>query len=406
MNFWLSRLSLKWKAGIVIFLVLGVTTGALYALASSVILRIFQNFEEREARRNLDRVAESLSQEIENLAGTNRDWAAWDDSYQFMADLNQDYIRSNLVVATFINNNLDFMGYVDLRGRLVKGAWLRGQRVEERLPEGFLPHIGRNSPLISRGLEGGISGFVLVREGLLLVSAHPILTSNSEGPARGVLVWGRFWDADERQRLSLRLQIPISLTLIGSPLSDAELKKLSLDLVERSRAVVADKRHSLKGHQLIRDLYDRPVAVVTITMQRPLSQASGEVVRSLFLAMVLVGIALMVSVLFLNRLVISPVQRLNQALGSIQAVADRQGQVLRTATDELDQLAQSINSALNALQESERQIRDRERRLQVIFSQVPGLVWTTDASLTITSLGGSVIGELNLKTAGIVGAKV
>ncbi len=38
-----------------------------------------------------------------------RDWAAWDNTYEFIQDVNQDYIEANLVASTFSSAELNFI---------------------------------------------------------------------------------------------------------------------------------------------------------------------------------------------------------------------------------------------------------------------------------------------------------
>ncbi|UTW70788.1 hypothetical protein KHA80_08260 [Anaerobacillus sp. HL2] len=65
------------------------------------------------------RVQNNLYSEIDNLASLNRDWAVWDDTYFFLLGENENYIQSNLVDETFINNKLNFMIITDLKKDII-----------------------------------------------------------------------------------------------------------------------------------------------------------------------------------------------------------------------------------------------------------------------------------------------
>ena len=67
-----------------------VTIFALVAAASvtsrRLLLRGFDEIERSIVSRNTERVREVLRIEGENLDATTKDWAAWDETYDFMAD--------------------------------------------------------------------------------------------------------------------------------------------------------------------------------------------------------------------------------------------------------------------------------------------------------------------------------
>jgi sensor domain CHASE-containing protein len=76
---------------------------ALIISAQLIVTRGFEQLEADQARDNIERVNNAVSEEIARLNSTNGDWAYWDDTYQFIEDANPDYIESNLAVETLVN---------------------------------------------------------------------------------------------------------------------------------------------------------------------------------------------------------------------------------------------------------------------------------------------------------------
>ena len=105
-----------------------------------VILPGFTDLEAYEADRNLNRCESSLANEGAHLLSLCTDWAAWDDSYAYVQDPATDYKESNLVLSTFEDNNLAFLGLFDLDGRPVWTGWRQDGELIEGLPP-YLPAL-------------------------------------------------------------------------------------------------------------------------------------------------------------------------------------------------------------------------------------------------------------------------
>src|SRR5437870_2005340 len=78
----------------------------IYLLSSRVMLASFLDLERQGADRDVYRVSQALDQMVEELHVKSVDWAAWDDTYQFMQDTNQKYVEANLVDVSIINMQL------------------------------------------------------------------------------------------------------------------------------------------------------------------------------------------------------------------------------------------------------------------------------------------------------------
>src|SRR3990172_9376938 len=96
-----------WKSiGFKTILVMVVCTFVLLVVsvvgAQAIILREFAVIEQQEVNDNLSRVVS--------------DWAAWDDTYEFIDNKSQAYKDSNLAYGSLVNLEIDFMVFVNSRG--------------------------------------------------------------------------------------------------------------------------------------------------------------------------------------------------------------------------------------------------------------------------------------------------
>ncbi|MBP6086854.1 MAG: hypothetical protein KA449_01430, partial [Pelolinea sp.] len=82
----------------------------------------FLDLEREEMGDEVNNFHYLLDSELQNLSTLADDWAVWDDSYRFLLDGNQQYIRSNLVDSTFRDFNLAYVLYIDNASRVVFGT--------------------------------------------------------------------------------------------------------------------------------------------------------------------------------------------------------------------------------------------------------------------------------------------
>ncbi|MBN1763178.1 MAG: histidine kinase, partial [Methanomicrobia archaeon] len=79
----------------------------LFAISQIFILSSFIELEEEHTRQNVEQVTNALAGEISHIDTITFDWAAWDDTYAFIEDRNEEYIASNLIDGTFADLELN-----------------------------------------------------------------------------------------------------------------------------------------------------------------------------------------------------------------------------------------------------------------------------------------------------------
>ena len=177
-------------AGTVLGLVL-----LLYAASELIILRAFEELESQFAHRNVERARRAFVKEVAALDRTVFDWAAWDDTYQFIVDANEQFANSNLVDATFGLTALrvNVMLFADPSGTIVYGKGYDYHVDAPRpVPEGLTAHVSDPGLLNLPDESSKMSGILLLPGGPMMVATRPLLTSNEEGPIRGGLIMGRY----------------------------------------------------------------------------------------------------------------------------------------------------------------------------------------------------------------------
>jgi sensor domain CHASE-containing protein len=185
----------------------------LYSISTFIIDDGFIKVEQRDVEINVNRAQDAVSDDINNLKTMNRDWAWWDDTYEFIEDSNPDYINATLGDESIAGLRLNLIIYINSTGETVfaRGFDLKDKK-EVPISDGVKELIKKDSMLLNHiGLQSNYSGIVLLPEGNLLITSSPILNSDGEGPVRGTLIFGRYLDEAELLRLASITHMSLTL---------------------------------------------------------------------------------------------------------------------------------------------------------------------------------------------------
>ncbi len=233
---------------------------ALTCLASLIAGQLFlvrANSLEKELMRNaFERGRLELEKERDRLGSLADDWASWDDTYAFMSDTNRHYLDSNLVDGMFKSLGLSLMAFFDFQGRpfYAKGFDLAGNR-ETPPPEHLWNRLLATESLTHFSDPAASAlGFLAVHGDVWLVASRPILTSQDEGPARGVLLMARRVSGNTDCKGSLRGDIAVYPCENPSPGRKIVIRYAQL--------------RTVKGNGWIPDLEGRNTVMVECTIDR------------------------------------------------------------------------------------------------------------------------------------------
>ncbi|MDY7000829.1 MAG: CHASE4 domain-containing protein, partial [Thermodesulfobacteriota bacterium] len=142
-------MSLRKSAILIIIITFVGLLAILYGTSRYIILSSFIDLEKQIVGQNLERGRNALDNEIAKIDSFANDWGAWDDTYEFVVDKNDEYIRSNLADETFMGIPLSVMLFCDASGALVWGGAfdLEEEKASEISGE-LMKHLSPDSPLL------------------------------------------------------------------------------------------------------------------------------------------------------------------------------------------------------------------------------------------------------------------
>ncbi len=348
-------------------LILGITVFilifAMNFLAQFFILSSYARIEQEESATDVQRVVDQIHVEEMGLAENARDWAVWDDSYQFMEDHN-DAFRTSTIEPASSYESLQINGilYYDTSGRLVIGRWYDLQnKTITAVPQDLLSYVSDHPRMLLNGTgKDEQEGLILISGEPELVAVHTILPSSGTGPGRGTLVMVRSYDKTRIADLEKRMYLPVRLTAIQNPADlDPDLNRISGSgtPVILTRPQDAD---TITGYTLVQDISDQPVLLLQVDSPRQAYQQAMATLVFLVTAFLVIGIIYVVATeLLLRRYIISPLLSLDASMKEIGQRRDLSERLPASGDDEIASLRGSLNEMLQELQDKETELAKR-----------------------------------------------
>ena len=147
------------------------------------MLSLSKEIGDRVIIEKVELVNSALDREIDEIDKICKDWAYWDDTYEFILSRNQEYIKSNLVNETFIDIEMNYIIFLDRQKKVVwAGAydWKNGTSME--IPEELYEFI--------KSIDSEFKGIVDLQSPTF-VAVRNILPSEGSDEARGWLIFAR-----------------------------------------------------------------------------------------------------------------------------------------------------------------------------------------------------------------------
>lgn len=386
-------MTLRQKTVLIIGVTLLCLLVTLYLSLSTIWLNRVAKIEFQQTHQNVERVTEALANNLQELNSTAKDWAGWDDTYAFVADVNERYVQENLADASFVNLRLNFMLFINKAGQVKYGKGLDlQQKVAIPVPASLKQYLATRPRLLQHNtLNSSHTGILLLPEGSLLVASHPIVKSDRTGRIRGSLILGRFLNSGELIRLSQLTRLPLTIYPFHQGQLPKDFQAIKDELTqELSQAKILAESiilvrplssQRIAGYTLLRNIEGQSGLLLRVDTARNIYQQGKLGLRYLVLALLAVGFAFgCVTLLLLEKWVLSPLSHFSATVRRIRAKDDLKERLLTQGRDELSRLGTEINQMLARLQESQLQLSQSEERYRLVVNNVQEVIFQTDSS--------------------------
>jgi len=334
--------------------------------------------EEKSVTENIERALNALEVEESTLASITRDWAGWNDTYEFVEEKNKEYLESNIYEDVFMNLQLSMMAYVNESGEY---AFATGMDIEN---SEFVPvypelktELEKGGILYNKDPNFIMKGIIMLPEGPMLITSHPILKNDLSGPLRGNLVFGRFLDDKIISKLSETLSLDISLEEIGQ-WQRVDYKVMNQSNQREPIKINMLDKDKLQAQTVLNDINGHPALVLRVELPKEVSMIGKKGIDYMLYSLIVAGLIFTLAVwLFLEKSILS---RLLTLSNEVICIGDNGFFSIRVKpqkkSDEISLLSEEINRMLDKLEESEHRIMESEEKYKTLVERGKGIVYS------------------------------
>jgi diguanylate cyclase (GGDEF)-like protein len=352
-------MSLKSKVLLILFGVFILYGTIDYIIQYYIIFPSFLELEKLEAKENLQRSIHSITREIDHIDSLCHDWAAWDDTYDFIKSNSEDYIESNLGIETFVDNDLSLVYFYDTNGSVFWGkAYDLNNEEEISIHDFSRDSLPQNHPLVKMDMtvselaDTSVTGIIITDNGPMMVSSRPIITSKNEGPIRGYLIMGQFLNDDLIKSLTEQTRVNFTIyTKLNSPGKTIKTAKEKLnDSFSYYIELTNDKR--LNIYTTYPDIAGNPAFLIKTTIPRDIVLSGLKTLRFALISLLMAGICVVAVILYLlQRMIFNPITQLTNHTLSIGKTGNFSARLNMKRTDEIGTLGREFDRMVEMIEQ-------------------------------------------------------
>jgi len=306
-----------------------------------ILLPSYIETENQLLEREIAIIDGYIDHTVTTLDTINGDWASWDDTYDYMQTLDNEYISSNMVTGTFTDSGINIILLQDNTTNTVFGRNVDTQTGNDLpIPEEIL-----SFPLFNA------SGLFLAEDDAFIISSKHILTSNETGPAMGRIIMAQKIDEDVIDEISELTQLKTQY--INSTLSEITIQRYNTTKLSTEFPVL-DYKCDVAFR--IRFDFDR-------TLFRNGFQNSMVLIIYIAVFSAIVGV---VSIYIADTLLMKRISNLSNELDTISKNQNLSERIQSQKQDEIGLLIENINNMLENLEDSAKlELRHKEELLKI-----------------------------------------
>jgi hypothetical protein len=376
---------IRWKIFLGLSLITVVLLSVLYFVSNDLIVKGFYSVEESGTRKSVNQAYDGVMSVLTQMRVKIADWASWDDTYDYVLDHNKEYEELNLNEQALNALKVDVVVVIDSSVNIV-GSYAVDPVTREgvSVPASLLLHIYKGSPLLDyKTIDESHSGFLMLPEGPFAFVANPILTNAGEGPSRGALIFGKFFDDITRESIETLTHLTINLYKYDDNNLSADIKPVMEVIPERDTIVIRPlSKDEISGYITLRDFYEKPILLFETVETRSVFKQSQITLWYFQIFMLASGLILVLfSVYLVNLLLVNRVSKMSLLLKVVDPIVDTKASIYEKGRDEIAVLAQSINSMFDKIRSSSDKIKDLLEQLKVEKAGVEKTVQVRTAEL-------------------------
>lgn len=355
-----------------------------FALTYNMQLSNFLTLEEADTLNDVERLQNAIYTQQGYLDNMVQDWACWDDTYRFIEDRNQEYINVNLQNETLAGVKVNIMLFINETGSLVYAKSINFSTVEEKpVPEELLKLV-ESGQLSIKSEDDVIRGYVLLDEAPMFISCHPILTTKYEGPVKGTLVFGKYFD-DDVLSSEENTDSSISILRVDEDLPPDFQGKFQQIIKDPGSTIVEPlSKEVIAGYFGLMDISGKSAVIIRTDFPRILYLNNENTLNYMYFFLLLTGLVTGVGVKFaLDNFFVSRLIDIDNFVTKVRSEKDLSRRLPLEGNDELYRLSREINGMLSEIELAEQELKSQEREKKVLLDSLNELAIFVDPDFKI-----------------------
>ncbi|XCN71673.1 MAG: diguanylate cyclase [Candidatus Electrothrix aestuarii] len=364
-----GKLTLRRKIGVILALVAVCYGAASYLMHRKTLYPAFVELEYEEAKKDINRISDAVNNELKHLDMICKDWAFWDDTYQFAEDGNAEYIESNLLSTTFTASELNFIYFFNADKKIVWGKMFDLDEEEfisapnlvseifseDSFPETFYAKRTGDGP------DWIISGIINTAEKMILFVARPILTSSVQGPQKGIMAMGFFLGEDVIERIKEQTHVQFEITQASQKNQPGDRNFIPAQHITQNNSVAIAEKDNLElfaSIDLVNTNKEKSLIVQVDKKAKIIEKGRSTLYTAMESIVISLIVLLLVVLLLLNKIVIKPVAKLTEHINNIRDTGDLSKRIESKRSDEIGHLTRQYNKMLGDLQRQQNELEE------------------------------------------------
>lgn len=358
---WVSNMRLSNKVIITLGIVWIIFLAISYLGAQKFLISGFLKLETDQVNKNIIRVHQAIDQISYALGTFTSDWAHWNDAYDFILGKNPQFVPNNIDINALVNSNINLLMYLDKKGAILLGLSVDLKKKKQiAYPKGLEKYIYPGSFLEThQNPITNIRGLIALDQGIMLIAAAGISSTDLTKPLDGVLITGRAFSLDLLKTIAKNTSLELNLYEKKQIRQSSVLKQAYENALqspaENNIAILNDK--ILYGYILLKDVEKNPIGLIRLTIPRSVYLTGIETINYYLAGYLILGIIFALVIGFLLRVVI--LKRLASLTTQIHDIVKSKNYSRRiplSHNDELTLVAKEFNKLMQTIQNSYEQL--------------------------------------------------
>ncbi len=353
--------------------------------------RIIQEFQKTEILKNAEQFNAFFQFRMKSIDSTLKDYAYWDETWEFAGDFNIEYQEENLEIECFSNLNLRGVVFLNNEMNPVYTDFIDSESKHvSDLNFTSDSYFSAKYPVIDSDTETS-GGFAGSKDGeIYLIVRRPVFRNGGSGEQRG---WMLFISSFSNEILDSYEKI------LGFQLMMHTVDITSTQEVEPGTLINFNVDSSRDAHASViyKDVLDRKNFSLEIVDDG--SQFNnvriGVVLYAITIILILVLIS-MAAFRFIEKNIIRRIVRISKDLTELAVHRDFTKRISASGNDEITNLSTGINSMLDTIEESRMTLVTNEEFLTRLLNSIPTGVYLIDPET-------SKIEEINMHALKLLG---